>query len=501
MGKRRSCRVGLVLAGLMAGLAACTPAGPPPTTAPPATPVGTPAAPSPEPSPTSPSGPSPMPASDGGPMLWPTTLARSVHLDGAPTELLQYGFVDTAGVRVVPPRYQSYEYCRDVAGRATLVLAGSGAAETDILDLSGKVVGHVPGRYADCIGDTHAVFQTDISELGPLEFGSGLFDLRSGDVVIPVKKGRTVTMVDRRTVNVHRAKDEYFLDLITGERTPHPGFLTGYLEPTAGPEDLMLLPAGNVLIDTYVEPEEEPLIGYLDRTGGWALQPVLARAEPFRGGFAAVGNADAETMYFVDATFQQVGRDWSWVSSTEWGYVVGAAGDDQSDPGLLGLDLRVFLEPGVAESDCGWESSDACAVHPHSGPPQVLLLPEGTLADPPAGFSGVLSRTLFTDGGAETPARTIHNTDTGTTFALDRPSTCRLVGGWIACRPVAEAAPPTVHRSTGERTGFREVALIDGAVLGTASGYYWAVSGSTQGFIDDTGHWLYRESRYTTLED
>lgn len=501
--KTHRARGAVVLAmGLLAGLAACTPQSSPeptPPTTPAGAPASSPAAPGPEPSPTERSGPSPMPASDGRPMLWPTTSVRTVYLEGWTTEQVRYGFVDTRGELVVPARYYWYEFCQDAGGRASLVLAGSGEEQSDILDLSGQVIGHIPGRYAGCIGDSHAEFQTEVSELGTIDVGNGLFDLRSGDVVIPVKRGRTVTMIDRRTVNIHRAKDEYFLDLLTGEKTPHPGFLTGYPDPGASAADLALIPASTVLIDSYDEPEEEPLVGYLDRAGRWALEPTLAQADPFRAGYAAVG--DAERVHFVDTAFRQVGSDWSWVSSTAWGYVVGGEGDDQSDPGLLGLDLRVILEPGTAETDCGWDSPQACGVYPPSGPARVLLLPEGTLTDPPEGFSGVLSRTLFTDGDLETPARHIHDAATGTTFALDRPSTCEMAGVWIACHPTAQAAPPAVHRSTGERTEFREVTPIDGAVLGSASGYYWAIAGSRQGFIDGTGRWLYSESRYTTLED
>ena len=440
-----------------------------------------------------------MPAADGGPMLWPTTSSRTLYLDGSTTDLVLYGFVDTGGARVVPARYQWHEFCRDETGRATLVLAGSGDPQSDMLDLSGKVTGRLPGRFADCVGDSHAVYQTDISELGPAEHGSGLFDLRSGEVVVPVKKGRTVTMIDRRTVNVHSAKGEYFLDLATGAQTPHPGFLTGYPDPAASPEDLTLLPASDVMIDSYGDSEELPLIGYLDRGGRWAVEPEFERAEPFRAGYAAVGVGDRD--HFVDTAFRAVPGDWSWVSSTPWGYVVGGEGDDQSDPGLLGLDLRVLLEPDVAETDCGWESTDACAVYPHDGPPQVLLLPEGTLVDPPEGFTGVLSRTLFTDGGPEVAARNVHNTSAGVSFALDRPSTCRVEGVWIACEPAAAAAPAAVYRDDGARTEFRHVAAVEGAVRGTASGYYWTVAGPRQGFVDDTGRWLFSESRYTTLED
>ncbi|MGC4154676.1 MAG: WG repeat-containing protein [Propionicimonas sp.] len=501
MRKHRACAMGLAIAGLIAGLAACTPQAPPPTaSAPSATPAGTPTTPSPEPSPAEPSGPSAMPASDGGPMLWPTRSVRTVDLESWTTEQIRYGFVDARGALAVPPRYDGYEYCRDETGRATLVLAGTGVTEVDILDLSGEVIGHVPGRFARCVGDSHAEFQTDSSEIGPLEYGSGLFDLRSGEVVIKAKAGRTVAMVDRRTVNVHRAKDEYFLDLVTGEKTPHPGFLTGYLDPSSSPADLALIPASTVLIDTYSGSEEDlPPIGYLDRSGDWALEPAFSRADPFRAGYAVVG--DDASLHFVDTAFQQVGGDWNWANPTEWGYEVGAEGDDQSDPGLLGLDLRVILEPGVAETTCSGSSPSVCDVYPHSGQPQTLLLPEGTLVDPPDGFGHALSRTQFSDEPRESPATRVHDVSTGTTFALDRPSYCWTVGTWISCSPAAKTAPSAVHRPDGERTEFRDVTSVEGPVQGTASGYYWATAGSHQGFIDDTGRWLYRESRYTTLED
>lgn len=497
MGKHRVRAAGVALAGLMTGLAACTPLAPAPPTA---TPPSAPAAPGPEPSRTEPSGPSPMPASDGGPMLWPTTSVRTVDLEGWTTEQILHGFVDIEGTLVVPPRYEWYDFCRDETGRASLVLAGTGATDVDILDLSGELIGQVPGRFADCIGDTHAVFATRSSEIGPLEFGSGLFDLHSGRTTIEAKPGRTVTPIDHRTVNVHRTEDEYFLDLVTGEKTPHPGFLTDYLDSSASAADLALIPASTVLIDSYIEPEGVPLIGYLDRSGGWALEPVFRRADPFQAGYAVVG--DDGRAHFIDTAFRRVGGDWARVHATQWGYQVETESDGQNDPGLLGLDLRVILEPGVAETTgCGWSSPTVCNVYPHVGPPQTLLLPEGTLMDPPEGFGDALSRTQFSDKPREGLATRIHDVGTGTTFALDRPAYCWAVDAWISCEPGVGTAPPAVYRADGERTEFRDVTGVEGAVRDTASGYYWATAGSHRGFIDGTGRWLYRESRYTTLED
>ncbi|MCW5951169.1 MAG: WG repeat-containing protein, partial [Propionibacteriaceae bacterium] len=466
MRKHRVRAAGVVLSSLMIGLAACTPQAPPaPTATPPGTQTTTTARPGAEPGAAELPGPFPMPAADGEPMLWPTTSVRTVDLEGWTTEQILRGFVDTNGALIVPPRYEWYDFCRDEAGRASLVLAGTGATAVDVLDLSGQVIGQVPGRFADCLGDTHAIVQTDLSENGPLDVGSGLFDLHSGKLLIRAEPGRTVAMIDHRTVNVHRAGDEYFLDLVTGEKTPHPGFLTGYLEPSASAADLALIPASTVLIDSYTEPEEAPLIGYLDRSGGWALEPAFQRADPFQAGYAVVG--DDASVHFIDTAFQRVGGDWAQVDATQWGYRVEAEADDRTHPGLLGLDLRVILEPGVAETNCGWSSPAVCDVYPHVGPPQTLLLPEGALIDPPEGFTEALSRTQFSDKPREGPANHIHDVSTGITFALDRPSYCRAVDAWISCEPQVANAPPAVYRPTGERTEFRDVTEVEPAVRDT----------------------------------
>ncbi len=480
---------------LVLGLAACSPDAPRPSDTPP---VAPPAPATATPDPPGRTGPSPMPAADGRPMLWPTTSIRTVNVDGWTTEQIRHGFVDTRGELVVPPRYEWYEYCRDATGRASVLLAGSGDDRADVLDLSGQVVGQVPGRFAGCIGDTHADFQTEVSELGPVDVGNGLVDLRSGEVLIDVHKGRALTMVDRRTVNVHQAEGEYFLDLVTGERTPHPGYLTAYLDPLAEAADLALLPASNVPINTYTEPET-PSLGYLDRNGGWALEPTLHEAEPFHAGYAVV--SDGSTRSFVDTGFRKVGGEWTWISDLGWGYLAARESGARTTTGLLGLDLRTILEPTDAEIDCSWGSRDACGIYPRSGPAQVLLLPEGILADLPEGFGTVLSRTLFSDAIRDAPATRVHDAATGTTFALARPSSCEMRASWLVCFPVAEGAPPAVYGTNGERTVFRDVLPVEGAVADTDSGYHWAVAGREQGFIDDTGNWLYRESRYTDLED
>ncbi|MEA4944242.1 MAG: WG repeat-containing protein [Propionicimonas sp.] len=492
---------------LALGLAGCTPTAPQPSSLPgpsgsnsaPTPPATGPTAPPPTPTSTTTdyAGPSPMPAADGGPMLWPTRTTTTVYLDGWATDQDRFGFVDTTGSLVVPPRYDNYEYCRDANGRASLVLAGSGDEHADILDLSGTVTGTIPGRFTDCTDDTYATFSEQVSETGPFDVGNGLYDLRSHTVLLPLKKNRVVTALDRRTVNVHEATGEYFLDLETGKRTPHLGYLADYSAPLHDGADPSLIPATDQPPDA--DTGREPRMGYLDRTGRWALKPSLGRTDGFHGGYAVVEKDQKE--YFIDTSFKRLPGDWSSISYLGWGYQVSRDANGVELNGLLGPDLTVILKPQQAEIDCGWNPGSACGIHPRSGRAQLLLVPELTLAGTPDGFSDVLSRTLFTDATPDSPATHVLNTATGKTFFLDRPSFCGASAGWVSCSPMEDGAPPAVYDADGKRSGFREVVVVEDATAGTDSAYAWTVAGRYQGFIDRTGGWLYRESRYTFLED
>jgi hypothetical protein len=76
-----------------------------------------------------------------------------------------------------------------------------------------------------------------------------------------------------------------------------------------------------------------------------------------------------------------------------------------------------------------------------------------------------------------------------------------VAGTWLVCTPQAEAAPPLVLDSQGRQTRFREVTPVYDPVSGGDADYYWVVAGRYRGFVDATGAWRYRESRYNELED
>ena len=142
-------------------------------------------------------------------------------------------------------------------------------------------------------------------------------------------------------------------------------------------------------------------------------------------------------------------------------------------------------------------------MYPESGPPQLVLVRERTVTNLPEGFSQVLSRTLMTDGPPDGsgPASRVHNAVTGMTFALDTPASCLAVGtDWLSCR-ADDSLPATVYTASGGRTEFRDIAAVPDATEPGDAPYYWATQGRYRGFVDAAGRWLYRESRYTTLED
>ena len=53
----------------------------------------------------------------------------------------------------------------------------------------------------------------------------------------------------------------------------------------------------------------------------------------------------------------------------------------------------------------------------------------------------------------------------------------------------------------GRRTAFATIEPVLDPAGSASAAYYWVVAGQYQGFIDDSGNWRYRESRYTRVEE
>lgn len=494
VGRGRSTALAAVAVSLLA-FTGCT-AVPPPTSPPPSVDIPSPsdsvtqsASPTPPAATTDYTGPSPMPATDGGPMLWPTAVERTVRSAGgwSETGLVRVGFVDATGELVVPPRYDGYDYCRDANGRATLVLATSAEDHVDVLDLTGDVVTQIPGRLASCAGDSYAVFQTEAGEYDPATFGEGLFDLRAGEVVLPVKVGRVILPLNKQTMNVRDADGEYFLDPDSGRKTPHPGYLwyPAYASEPPWPA------AAN---------SDGEVFGYLDESGRWALKPTFAGAEPFQAGHAVV--RDGTASHVIDTHFRQVGEKWDTIDAVGSFYQVTRKVDGAVVTGILDADLTTVFDPAPGEFTCyADDEQGTCLITSETAAPRLLRLPEAGAVELPWQFSNLLSRTFVEDRGDSDYATHVLNVGTGITFALAMPGDCvALSDDWVGCHPLSDL-PMEVYTASGRRTAFRDLRPLPNATDDGDAPYYWVVAGSHRGFVDVTGRWLYRESSYTDLED
>lgn len=441
-----------------------------------------------------------MPASDSRPMLWPTSMTMMVWADWN-TEITRYGFVDVTGARVAPPRYEGYDYCHDLAGRVSFVLAFATGRQAAVLDLTGKVVAHAPTRSATCgpVGDL--VFsQWFDAELG--HHKDGLMDVSTGEVLLPLAPGRHIeTLGEGVLANVSELKGEYFFNPHSGKRTPHPGWV---IEPGFEP-GAPGLPA------TTVKPDggETGPVGYVGLSGTWVAKPEFVEASAFRGGHAVVKLA--ENRYtFLDTQLHRVGGEWTSiepvdVDPTESGRVAGYLVSGQVGQALLGTDLRTIIAPGLGTIECLSEADGACSVLGTDGRRSLVVLPEGAVTTMPDGFAHALSPSFVADGTLDggNVAKRIQAIGSGGVAQLDGASTCNHVGtAWVACEsPSWGVLPPIVVDSQGRRTAFATIEPVLDPVGSGDAAYYWVVAGRYQGFIDDSGNWRYRESRYTRVEE
>lgn len=443
-------------------------------------------------------GPRPLPAADGRPMLWPTATLRTEQQDGSAVTVVRYGLVDVTGTPVAQARYDQLTYCPDENGRAAFLLAASGEDESDALTLSGELIAKLPTRFPQCAGAGHVVIRQPIDpEVG--RWSSGLIALPSGDTTLEPAE-RTISLVDAETVNVSEPEGEYFLALDTGEPTPHPGWmLDGSLEVGAPG-----VPASRLTREQLARGESGK-VGFVDRSGAWVVAAELDWASGFRSGHAVIQQGGSFT--FLDAGLRRVGGEWDSVEPVEVargagyelvGYLV--TGDDQQ--GLLGPDLRTIVQPGAAAIDCPWPTDGACAVVAPDGTADLVLLPEGTVSAMPDGFSKVLSRGFVADRTADDQAQRVLSLATGATLVLPESSSCLGVGeAFVVCDPAAPVLAPVVVDTEGDKSAFREITAVADPDPAHGVAFYWATSGRYQGFVDATGAWLFRESRFTQLED
>lgn len=423
-----------------------------------------------------------MPASDGEPMLWPTVTTVVATGEGERTALVtRHGFVDTAGELVVPASYSSYAYCTDDEGRPVSVLA-SGGEGTDLLDLTGRAVAHLTASGTECAGTDYLIV-TEVSQGRP---EASVVEAATGDLRLAPSARQRITVVSSGVVNVSRPQGEYFLDLASGERTSHPGWVTvAGLEagapgvPAAARRSSSGQPSGK--------------LGYVGRSGRWLVSPRFDTASAFRQGYAVVEQNGRAT--FLDAGLRQVGGEWErirpvTVPTMTGEQVLGYWVEAEDRRGLLDPDLQIVVQPGPGQIHCEPDAGGACAVVAPDGSADLVRLPQGGATTLPTGFTRVLTAGLIADRpSVDQPATTrIQSLVTGRTVSLAGLAGCRGVGElFVSC------SGGVVIDSEGEPTVFSSVTAVPDPGGGTA--YYWVTTGSDQGFLDTDGRWRYREPR------
>jgi hypothetical protein len=430
-------------------------------------------------------------------MLWVAPLTLSPTEEGG-IEETRYGFVDAAGKMVVPQRYDSYGYCPDAKGRTAFVMLSAAGHKDEVVDLTGKLIRRLPTDSTECGGTDHVILTHPIDwEVG--KYNSGLLNLTTGAMVVPIAKDRHIDVLDANTVNVSDPSGEYFLDLATGKKTPHKGWLDTEVLPGDGPAYLAAAQR------TVGGGSRDSKLGFLNRSGAWVVPPTYDDATGFSQGYAAVKEGDKAT--FVDASLKPVGQTWSEITSVndpQTDAVVAYQVTRGNEQGLLGPDLKVIVAPSVATIECDWQSASACSIVPASGSPSWVKLPEGTVTPMPSGFTMVLSSSFLIEGttGEDAVTRRVYAVATGVSVALSNATDCSGVGTlWVACKGGTGMTPAVVIDAAGRVTGFSSAQAVADPAPGSSNAYYWVASGLYEGFVDATGTWRYRQSRFTQLED
>lgn len=434
-----------------------------------------------------------MPASDGKPMLWP--LSSKVRLTNADGDLYdRYSFLDVSGTLVLPQRYSSYTYCPDASGRPVHLIANKSGEKVEVYDLTGKLLRRLPTLDASCAGTSHVIV-THWVEPELNQRNEGLLDLATGKVTLAIAKDRHITAINDHTVNVSDPSGEYFLDLSTGRRTPHPGWIL---------ENEATLEAGAPGVPAATVPSGA-IIGFLRLDGTWALTPRYDEVYGFTGGFARVHLDDGQWT-FLDSTLHEVGGKWKEVDAVTRDRVVGwrtlgyrVANDGQQ--ALLDASLHPVVPAQNAQITCNWGADGACMVT-RADAVQLVVLPEATTSPFPAGVDQALSRWFGADGAppSEEGTTRVLALETGVSVTLDAPTSCRPAGdAWLVCQPGGPTLAPIVLDRQGRRTAFASAQPIYDPVEGTA--YYEVTGGRYRGIVDAAGNWLYRTSIYYQLED
>jgi len=447
-------------------------------------------------------GPKPLPAADGKPMLWPLQTLVSVVDDGGYQQTFpRYGFLDVTGKLVVPQRYESYQYCSDESGRAVLMILNRTTEDrAEVFDLTGRRLATLPTKEGRCAGPSYVITTRDgLDEASTRDdIQNGLFELATGKLVIPMIKGRQLTSVRPGVVNVAERKGEYFLDLNTWRKTPHPGWVSEWASMAIG--------APGIAATTE---RDGGLEGVLDLTGHWFIPPAYEEVLPY-GGRVAVAQLHADVFVLLDDKGHELPGTWSEIDEVSppadafegyspLGYLATGAGGQA----LFNADGKLVVPPGTGGITCAIDSTGACGISLATAGSQLVTLPEGTATAMPAGFHRAFNGSFL---GSSAPGEDgfddqVYSLATGKTIQTVGNSTCSGAGSaFVVCGPDSEVLPSVVIDADGP-TSFASVTPLAEPDRSGKVTYYQVTAGKFSGIVDASGTWRYRQSSYLRLED
>lgn len=445
------------------------------------------------------SGPQPLPASDGKPMLWPVSTPVSMY-SGYQQLVTRSGFLDVTGKMVIPQRYESYQYCPDETGRAVLLIANrDSVARAEVFDLTGKRLATLPTARGDCAGSSYVITTNDgLDEASTRDdVKNGLYELATGEWLIPPKKGRQLTSLRPGLINVTERAGEYFLDLNTGRKVPHPGWITSSAELNAGSPGL---PASTA--------RDGGKVGFVDLSGHWLIKPTFADAGSFGGDLAIVQPREGSSV-LIDAKGQPLPGDWTEIDAVTRTVGDGTAyqsiGYLASGPAgqaLWDLHGNAVVALGTGTIDCSWEKEGACSLRPADGSAQLISLPDGTRTNLPAGIDDALSRSFAGTAQSDPDGRgTVYSLVSQKLIETVGRSSCTGAGSaFVVCTPDSDVLPTIVISADGPTSFSSVTPLADPAPSGDV-GYYQVTTSAYSGIVDASGAWRYRQSSHTRLDD
>lgn len=459
-------------------------------------------------------GPSPLPPPEGvscieGRMLWP--IRRETGASEFGEAKYKYGFLNERGELAIPVETIRYQYDTDSEGRARYLITvreDDATLYTAVYTMDGKKWLDVPAEGADIVDDTGLVV---------VKLNQGLFDgVLSPDsrvMLLELQTGRRllneeylhITVFDRNTiVAVAPGYQEYLIDLCKGEAGRIP--LAGYASQYSGRsdygvyEDEALLPASAMLPIWFegasYKDSDEQRFGYLGSDGQWAIPPEYMEATEFIGEYAGVKTGreqyrfiDRQGRFANEEVYTSIYVENLYTGAADASFRVSAA-----DGKSFRLD-RNLKEIGEVPVE-GWYEG-----HYYREGKRIEGMPAKYGRIPYYRWPFMIGATTFADTSY------LLNIETGEGHVLPHAYRQVYKAGNLFVG-FSEEEDIDVFDANGilqKDTVFdrypsaaKWLGWLDDLTRGT---YLWVTTAQYQGYVDLTGKWLYRESRFSSLAD